>query len=240
VNGWLGGNALRERILRAEIPVPVKYQAIVTLEDGIRVAASWLLHFLLGGELYERIGDGRDSGAGGHPYREAMDIVKRLLPDIGTFAYRRVQSGEATLVKAGLPKDIAADVAWASQYSKALPIAELAAKTQRPVEVVARAYLRCGQETGMADLLIRMAMQASTDRWEAQALRSLRASLRRTMLLLTEKSLAAGPEATLSRDPAFAQVSADVHRLHANPNDPVPVSMFIVIGERLHKAVMRL
>jgi len=143
-------------------------------------------------------------------------------------------------VTAGMPKELANEVAWASQYSKAFPVTELVTRTKRPVEEVARTYLYCGQNTGLADLLIRMSMQASTDRWEAQALRSLRASLRRTMLLLTEKAIAIGPEATLGRDTAFAQVSADVHRLHANPNDPVPVSMLVVIGERLHKAVMRL
>jgi NAD-specific glutamate dehydrogenase len=167
-------------------------------------------------------------------------VVKRLQPAMGTFAQRRVDANETRLLAAGLPKDLAHGIAWASQYSKPFPVAELAARTRSPIEDVARSYLYVGQHTGLADLLIRMSMQASTDRWEAQALRSLRASLRRTMLLLTEKSVAAGPEATLARDPAFAHCAADVHRLHANPNDPVPVSMLVVIGERLHKAVMRL
>lgn len=240
VDGWLGAIDLRRRILAADVSAKARYRGIVMLEDGVKVAASWLLHFLVGEELYDRIGDGQDFEASGQPYREAMEAVRRLLPTIGTFAQRRVEANEARLVSAGLPKDLAEGVAWASQFSKPFPVAELSARTRRPLDEVARAYLYCGQNTGLADLLIRMGMQASTDRWEAQALRSLRASLRRTTMLLTEKSLAAGPEATLARDPAFAHVAADVHRLHANPNDPVPVSMLVVIGERLHKAVMRL
>lgn len=240
VDGWLGAGDLRRRLLAAPVSATAKYRGIVMLEDGIKVAASWLLHFLVGEDLYDRLGDGQEFEATGRPYREAMAIVKRLLPSIGVFAERRVRANEAKLVSVGLPQDLAHEVAWASQYSKAFPVAELASRRGWPMEDVARAYLYCGQNTGLADLLIRMGMQASMDRWEAQALRSLRASLRRTMLLLTEKSVVAGPEATLARDPAFAHCSADVHRLHANPNEPVPVSMLVVIGERLHKAVMRL
>ncbi len=240
VDSWLGGIDLRKRVLSCEAPATARYRAIVGLEDGIKVAASWLLHFCVGDTLAERVGDPQQIEKSGAPYREAMAVVRGLLPSIGTFAMRRVDANEARLVTAGMPKELANEVAWASQYSKAFPVTELVTRTKRPVEEVARTYLYCGQNTGLADLLIRMSMQASTDRWEAQALRSLRASLRRTMLLLTEKAIAIGPEATLGRDTAFAQVSADVHRLHANPNDPVPVSMLVVIGERLHKAVMRL
>ncbi len=240
VDGWLGAIDLRGRILACDAPAPARYRAVVMLEDGIKVAASWLLHFLVGEALQERVGDAQDFTKTGAPFRASMEVVKRLLPSIGVFAKRRVDANEAVLVKAGVPSDLAHEVAWASQYSKAFPVTELAMRTKRPVEDVARSYLYVGQHTGLADLLIRMSMQASTDRWEAQALRSLRASLRRTMLLLTEKSVLAGPEVTLARDTAFAHCAADVHRLHANPNDPVPVSMLVVIGERLHKAVMRL
>jgi hypothetical protein len=92
----------------------------------------------------------------------------------------------------------------------------------------------------MHGILSRVANQPSADHWEAQALKSLRASLRRTLLLLTEKALAIGVDEVLKREPSLTQVGEEIARLHANPSDAVPVSLLVVMGEKLHKAVTRL
>ncbi len=240
---WMNAQDLKTKIMSYDkAPLEAKFQGVVAIEEGIKGTASWILHFYPGEKLYEQIGDGQDFSSMAKKYDAAFeDILKNLntysSPQIGTVRMRKdIEKYEGM----GLSNEIAKEIASSVHWSKVFPVAYLADKTKKSTEASAQAYLLCGKVTGMHGILSRIANQPSADHWEAQALRSLRASLRRTLLLLTERALAIGLDETLKREPSLTQVGEEIARLHANPSDPVPVSLLVVMGEKLHKAVTRL
>ncbi|MBI5367036.1 MAG: NAD-glutamate dehydrogenase [Planctomycetes bacterium] len=238
---WLDGAAQRSALLALSgkgAPAAAIYAGLVAVEDGLREATSWLLHFYPGAQLAERIGNVQELDRSAQAYRTARACVRKSLAEAAPSAEQRIERETAALVKAQLPAGAAAEVAFATQWSKAFPVAELARRAGSDVCEVARTYLTCGQHTGLNALVLRIGRQVATDPYEAQALRSLRASLLRTLLALAEKALARGLEATLKREAAFAEVGVAVTRIKEK-NAPVSVPMLVVLGERLHKALAR-
>ncbi len=240
IDGWLDAFSLRRKLLgMKEVPATARYEGLVALESGLREAASWLLHFLPGEQLFQRIGDGQDLYKAGEPYRAAWRSVVGALPTAASSAQRRVDHDLEKLVKASLPTEVAREVALACQWAKVFPVCELARKTGRPTPEVAATYLSCGQQTGLNGLVLRIARQPSTDRWEAQALRSLRQGLLRTLYSLAEKSLEVGVDEVMRREPAFLAIGNDIARMQQQAA-PVTISLLVVMSERLHKALVRL
>jgi glutamate dehydrogenase len=240
---WMNAQDLKRRIMaNTQVSHEAKFQGIVAVEDGIKGAASWILHFYTGEKLYQQIGNGQDFSSMAKKFNTAFeDILKNLnncsSPQVGTL---RMANDIEKFEGLGLPHDIAQDIASSVHWSKVFPVEYLASKTGKSSVESAKAYLICGKVTGMHGILSRIANQPSADHWEAQALRSLRASLRRTLLLLTERALVVGVNEALKREPSLTQVGEEIARLHANPSDAVPVSLLVVMGEKLHKAVTRL
>ena len=140
----------------------------------------------------------------------------------------------------GFTVELAKEIALSVHWPKVFPIAFVAEKLAKPIEDTIKTYLLCGQATGMQEILAKISVQSSLDKWEAQALKSLFTSLRRTNLLLTEMAMKIGVDETLKREPALNAMGAEISRLHANPLEPVPISSLVVMAEKLHKAVARL
>lgn len=239
-DGWLDAFHLRKRLLGLKkVPAAALFEGVITLEEGLREAAAWLLHFLPGDQLTQRIGDGQDLLKQGIPYRECWKALVQALPTAAPAAQRRVENDMQALVKTSLPEDMAREVALSCQWAKVFPVYELARRKKRTDAEAANAYLTCGQVTGLNAIIFRIGRQPSTDPWEAQALRSLRQAMLRTLFSLADKSLDGGVDATLKKDPAFNSVGQDIQRLLAT-NAPVSISVMVVLAERLHKALVRL
>lgn len=240
-NGWMNGDDVKQRIMSCdEIPLTTRFRGLEAIEEGVKGATSWILQFFPGETLYERIGDGQDFNSTAKEYRAAFECVMEiLLSDSSSVSAQLLIGDIKKYEKVKFPHDIAQEIAASTRWSIVFPVAHLANKTGKPAKEAAQAYLDCGQVTGMLGILSRTAVQSSADRWEVQALRSLRASLRRTLLLLSERVLEAGSNEALKRDPSISQVGTEIAKLHANPNDPVPISFLVVMGEKLHKAVTR-
>ncbi len=240
VDGWLDAFSLRKRLLAlGGVSVTAQYEGLVTLEEGLREASAWLLHFLPGDQLHQKIGDGQNLFDQGEPYREAWSAVVATLPNSAPYAQKRVEKDMSALLGVSLPQEIAREIALSCQWAKVFPVHELARKCGSSVADVAHTYLACGQQTGLNGVIFRIGRQPSTDPWEAQALRSLRQALLRTLYSLAERCLEQGLESTMKREPAFQAVGEDIARLQAT-DAPMPISVLVVLAERLHKALVRL
>ncbi len=240
---WMDANILKQRILSCkEASLEARLHGLVALENSIKVTASWVLHFFAGETLYERIGDGQNFKPGAEKFRKAFDDINNYLQsDPASASTRQRLAKDVTRLEGlGFEGNLAKEMAYSVHWPKAFPIAYLAEKASKSTKETTDAYIRCGQATGMQDILAKISVQSSVDRWEAQALKSLFTSLRRTNLLLTEKALGIGVKETLNREPALTQIGMEISRLHANPSDPVPISLLVVMAEKLHKAVARL
>ena len=87
---------------------------------------------------------------------------------------------------------------------------------------------------------LKISVQPSVDRFEAQALKSLFASLRRTNLVLTEKVLKVGVEKAIKKEPALQEIGIEVSKLTGPASERVPIPLLVVMAEKLHKAVERI
>lgn len=239
---WIGAHELRKKILDCkEAPLDARLHGVVALEDRIKVAASWVLHFFAGEKLYQKIGTGQDFTETALKFRDAFDETHKFFQsDTQTETKDRLEKEIKELEARGFPFLLAKEMAYSNHWPKAFPIAYLVEKLGKSTKETADAYLRCGQATGMQDILAKISVQSSIDKWEAQALKSLFVSLRRTNLLLTEKALGIGILETLKREPALTQVGKEISKLNANPSETVPVPLLVVMAEKLHKAVARL
>ena len=251
-NHWLGAHALRASITAADVRADAKYAAFISIEDGLREATSWLLHFLPGELLWKRATliakrtKGREGAPRGKPasrleYGAALAALKEHLPGAAPNASRRASQSESDLAALGLPAALAHEVGLSNQWAKVFPIAELADGTLRPMPEVAHAYLSLGQSTRLNALVLRVGRQTATDAWEALAVRGLRASLLGILFEFTSKVLQARmkPEEVLERYPEFLSVAEEISRAHPSPDKPVPVPVLVVVAEKLRKSLGR-
>jgi glutamate dehydrogenase len=249
---WLSAGALRSTIANAEVRAEAKYAAFIAIEDGLREATSWLLHFLPGDLLWKRaalvskrarqLRDApRTKNQSKVEYAAALTALRARLPDDAPNAWRRVVTSEADLVALGLPQPLAHEVGLTNQWAKVFAIAELAERTLRPADDVAHAYLSLGQSTRLNALVLRVGKQTATDAWEALAVRGLRASLLGILLEFSSKVLHARlqPAEVLERYPDFLAVANEISRAHPNPEKPVPVPVLVVVAEKLRKSLGR-
>jgi glutamate dehydrogenase len=253
-NHWLGAYTLRESIdAAADVRAEAKYAAFIAIEDGLREATSWLLHFLPGDLLWKRAAlIGRRARAGKDiaprskqpnrlEYGSALFALREHLPSAAPAAWRRAAQSEADLTALALPAALAQEVGLSNQWAKVFPIAELSDRTMRPTTDVAQAYLMLGQVTRLNALVLRVGRQTATDSWEALAVRGLRASLLGILFEFTSKVLVARmkPEEVLERYPEFLSVAQEIQRAHPSPERPVPVPVLVVVAEKLRKSLAR-
>lgn len=237
---WFNAHELKKQILEnKQVALSHRLSALVDVEQMIKVSASWALHFLAGKSLYEKIGDGQNFKAESVKYTKALgDIIKGIQQDPS--AATQLKSYTDKFISQGFSKDISSKIASATHWAKVLPVVFVAEKNKRSTADTANAYLRCGIATGMQNILSKISVQSSVDKFEAQALKSLFASLRRTNLMLTEKALKTGVEQALKKEPALTEIGNEVAKLQVSSTDAVPISLLVVMAEKLHKAVARL
>jgi glutamate dehydrogenase len=250
---WLGAHQLRHQVLsQSSVAADVRYQAIISIEESLREATSWLLHFLPGDLLWKRassLGRPRSkrpdssskitSSLSLIDYSSALIALRDHLPSDATRAWRRVEADSSKLHDLGFSSSLASSIAFTNQWPKVFPIAELGERSRRPISDVSSIYLSLGQLTQLNALILRIGRQPASDIWEALALRSLRAALVRILFdfaakLLSSRSL---PQDILSRYPVFLSIAADISRAQPNPDAPVSVSALVVVSEKLRKAL---
>jgi glutamate dehydrogenase len=249
---WLDAENLRNQILNAaDIKAEARYQAIINVEEGLREATSWLLHFLPGDMLWKRAqiltkwskaGAPSQKIAGIPDYAGAISALREYLPQFASRAWRRVEQDAAKIQELGLPENLAREVGITNQWAKAFPIAELGERTGRPIRDIAVSYLGLGQETRLNALILRIGRQPATDLWEALALRGLRASLLRILMEFVQKTLVAKADhnEVLEKHTAFMSIAEEISRAQPNPDAPVAIAVLVVVAEKLRKAVDRL
>lgn len=109
---WLDAESLRNQILHAsDIKAEARYQAIISMEEGLREATSWLLHFLPGDLLWKRaqiLSKWTRAGAppaqkiAGLPdYNNALAALKEHLPQFASRAWKRVEKDAAKVHELG-------------------------------------------------------------------------------------------------------------------------------------------
>lgn len=249
---WLGAHHLRDQVLsQLSVPAEIRYQAIISIEESLREATSWLLHFLPGDLLWKRassLGRPRSKRPSDSKltstlslidYSNALSSLRDHLPSDAIRAWRRVEADSSKLQDLGFSPSVASSIAFTNQWPKVFPIAELGERSRRPISDVSSIYLSLGQLTQLNALILRIGRQPASDIWEALALRSLRAALVRILFdfaakLLSSRSL---PEDILSRYPVFLSIAADISRAQPNPDAPVSVSALVVVSEKLRKAL---
>lgn len=245
---WLGADKLRAQVMAVEeVPAEHRYQSLITIEDNLREATSWLLHFLPGELLWKRgMLLGKSGSTTGQlsvvvDYPNALSALRENLSKAAVRAWQRVEQDAAKLQRLGLPEQLALEVGFTNQWPKVFPIAELGGRTKRSLSDVANVYLTLGQRTHLNALILRIGRQPALDIWEALALRSLRASLVRILFEFASKVLSSNvnPEEVLDSYPAFLTIAQEISRAQPNPNAPVAVSILVVVAEKLRKALDR-
>ncbi|MFY9222973.1 MAG: NAD-glutamate dehydrogenase domain-containing protein [Blastocatellia bacterium] len=260
---WLGADKLRSQVFGAEsVAADARYMAIIAIEDSLREATSWLLHFLPGELLWKRASALNRSHVASTrvvvrtssrldstskisnslsvvEYDSALHSLREVLPKAASNAWNRVDIDFSKLQNLGFDSQLASDIAFTSQWPKVFPIAELCERSRMPVADVATTYLSLGQLTHLNALLLRISRQPAADSWEALALRSLRAALLRILQDFAAKLLSfrAQPEEVLSRYPVFMSIADDISRAQPNPEAAVSVSTLVVVSEKLRKAL---
>jgi glutamate dehydrogenase len=177
-----------------------RHVAVIEVEDALREATSWLLHFLPENLLWSRAAlAGRPSRSTGRAaadrskaaspsqYPAALEALQEYLPKAAPNAWQRVGREAARMQDLGLPEAMAKEVGLTNQWPKVFLIAELHERTKCPIPDVARVYLTLGQSTRLNAIILRIGRQPAADVWEALALRSLRASLLRFLSSLRKE-----------------------------------------------------
>jgi glutamate dehydrogenase len=249
---WLGIEKLRRAILElpASVPARAVHQALIGLEDGLREAASWLLYFHRGDDLWARVGADKTGGqrrrqrtvAALDEYQAAYEALVASLPVSAERAYGRTQREAKLYEELGLPGALAQRLALSSQWEKVMAVRELVRAAGCSVTSAAASYLGLGQQTGLNLLILRVGRQPANDDWEVQALSYLRTTLLRCLYRLTEKALRDGltPAELLQRRPALAAIGREVSRAQPSAEAPVPVPVLVVISEKLRTEVRTL
>ena len=231
---WMKAHELKKQIMDSKnASVENRFNAYVTIEEKIKNCASWLLHFYPGESLYKQIGSGQDFSA------EAKNYAA-IITEISKYNAGKVKSSAEKLVSTGFGKDICLAIALSDYWSDALAIANLTKSTKKALSVCTDAYFQCGEITGMNNILFRLSTQSAVDRFEAQALKSLYASIRRTSLSLAEKATRSGIDKTLKKESALSKIGSEIGLSLSNNPGPVSIPLLVVVNEKLHKAIARL
>ena len=133
--------------------------------------------------------------------RPGIRELSRACPEwLGALDRTAFASRAAELAQAGVPADLARDVASLYALQSAPDIVELAAARRLSVEAAARAYIAVGRELGLDWLRVQIETLDTEGHWHAVARGSLREALYEAHRRLAQRVLAE----TRERDPAAA------------------------------------
>jgi len=190
----------RARLLAAPAPREALYTGLLALEGAVHDVA----RYLLAGDL-DVLAEGRAGRL-----RAALDELRAHL---GEF----LSAGEASqreerrrlLAAAGLPDDLAAEVATFPLADRGVnAVRVLEAVPRGPVEV-GRVYARIGEGTGLNGVYQRLAAAEPGDAWDRIVLADLRIQLLALQRELTEAVLAPGPRDAKEAADAFLAAHAE-------------------------------
>ena len=143
---------------------------------------------------------------------------------------------------AGVPADLAQQLAAAPQLAHAFGIADLARRTNLPSEVLASLYFAVGHGSRVFPLLQSIGRQSYKEAWDQIALYSVERTLLDGIQRLTEQIVATGkalPTAPQLESALWAmpEMSAMRDDFEAVLRKPIPVAALFVLGERLRRRI---
>ena len=231
---WMKAHELKKQIMESKnTSVEHRFNGFVAVEERIKNCASWMLHFYPGDALYKQIGTGQDFTV------EAKNFTQ-ILNEISKHNAVSIKSNLEKNTASGFSKDVSLNLSLSNYWSDALAISNLTKSTKKSVSQCVEAYFKCGVATGMNNLMNRLSAQPAVDRFEAQAMKSLYASIRRTSLSLAEKATKGGVERILEKEPALSKIGTELNQSLASIDGPVPIPLLVVVNEKLHKAIERI
>jgi len=182
----VGWSSLRSRIeeLDHRVDAAVQTRMRVTLRTLVERMTRWL--------VARRIADGTEAVA---RYGEPFAATLRRLPGLLTgteydaFADRRDR-----LTGAGVPDDLAEQIAALEPASMLLGVIEVALTGGHDPAEVLRAHIELGERLGLPDLLARVVALPRDDRWQSMARASLREDLHAVHAALTAQQFDGTPE----------------------------------------------
>ena len=161
----------------------------------VEAATRWYLRNPPGDDLRESIENGR----------EGLRRFAEALPRIGSEAWHEERDGvAAALIERGVPEDLARDHAYGRALGYAPDVTAVAARRERPVDDVARAFFRVDGELGLSWVeraIERLPVGTRMQRWALQALRDdlIEARCRLSERALEEAGGAADPDEAVDR-----------------------------------------
>jgi glutamate dehydrogenase len=204
------------------------YEALVELDDGVRMAARFLVKSGLADLDVERA----------ERWRAGLDALFDTLRDfLAPTEVQRLDSRRDRFLSQGLTEDEAARFACLPLTDRGLNILRIVeASTIAPVEA-ARVYTRLGEEAGFNWMYERLAFCHSGSVWDRMVLVDLRHDLLDLQRTLTGCVLEGGPaDPGAALDAFLAEREADVQRIHVLQQQaaasPTP-SALSVIASRL-------
>jgi glutamate dehydrogenase len=154
------------------------------------------------------------------PSEDSEATIAHFCPDVGRVVealpglVRGIQADELTarrtsLVKAGVPEEIATAVAVLPPAYAALEIAEIAARDGLDAVQVADVHSALADQLGLSSLMAMIFALPRDDRWQTMARASLRDDLHAVHAALTSQVLATTDDALSARDRVTAWKTAD-------------------------------
>ncbi|MFN6038273.1 MAG: hypothetical protein ACK452_07385, partial [Bacteroidota bacterium] len=231
---WMRAHELKANIMGSKnVAVHLKFETFVSVEEKIKNCASWLLHFYPGDSLYKTIGNAQDFSVESKNYASVLnEICKHNSSDYKSYSENNISNG--------FSKEISSQLASSNYWSDALAITNIIKSTKKNASVCIQAYFTSGKVTGMNSIMSILSAQSAVDRFEAQALKSLYASIRRTSLSLAEKATRGGIDKILKQEPALTQIGEEVNASLSTGQGTVSIPLLVVVNEKLHKAIQRL
>ncbi|MFN5182362.1 MAG: NAD-glutamate dehydrogenase domain-containing protein [Bacteroidota bacterium] len=231
---WMRAHELKKNIMESKnAPVENRFRAFVSVEEKIKNCASWLLHFYPGESLYKALGNIQDFSNDAKQYHSVLVEITKLNSST-------VKTNTEKITSQGFSKDVAVSIANSEHWTDALAVYKLSKITKKNLSSCAEAYFQSGSITGISMIMSHLTSQAATDKFEAQAVKSLYASIRRTSLSLAEKVCRGGIDKTLKKEPALALIGSEVNQSVANADGAVSIPLLVVVNEKLHKVIERL
>ena len=182
----VGWSALRERIAGLDHQVDAQVQTRMRI--SLRTLAERLSRWLVA----HRITDGAATVERyQQPFGDVMSALPRLLSgtEKDAFAARRDR-----LTEAGVPGDLATQVAVLEPASMLLGVVEVALARDRDPDAVVRTHLELGERLGLPRVLAGIVALPRDDRWQSMARASLREDLHAVHAALTAAQLEGAPD----------------------------------------------
>ncbi len=162
------------------VPAAIQVEMSTATTRALKLATHWVLAHRRSLAVAENVA----------ALRPSLTSLAALSPDLlcGNIE-KRVSAIRDRLLGAGVPELLAVGVAQLELLPGAFDVAELAAALKRPLETVARVYLKLASDLGLDELGVAIDSLTTHSHWQSVARSSLREDLHRLRRALTQKVL---------------------------------------------------